>query len=141
MRFKTVADYDNEIKRIDEILDNFEEYIENYPEDAGFKPTRMSLMYLREELKKERTDMRELQEEHSIYSRNEIIQVLDEVNTQYGLNFKLKTRNIITTPNLGGLPDEDMAKLIKLDACPVYFNYVFDVEDIMPILKKRVEYE
>ena len=41
----------------------------------------MSLMYLREELKKERTDMRELQEEHSIYSRNEIIQVLDEVNT------------------------------------------------------------
>ena len=34
MRFKTVADYDNEIKRIDEILDNFEEYIENYPEDA-----------------------------------------------------------------------------------------------------------
>ena len=141
MRFKTVADYDNEIKRIDEILDNFEEYIENYPEDAGFKPTRMSLMYLREELKKERTDMRELQEEHSIYSRNEIIQVLDEVNTQYGLNFKLKTRNIITTPNLGDLPDEDMAKLIKLDACPVYFNYVFDVEDIMPILKKRVEYE
>ena len=98
-------------------------------------------MYLREELKKERTDMRELQEEHSIYSRNEIIQVLDEVNTQYGLNFKLKTRNIITTPNLGDLPDEDMAKLIKLDACPVYFNYVFDVEDIMPILKKRVEYE
>lgn len=40
-----------------------------------------------------------------------------------------------------GLPDEDMAKLIKLDAGPVYFNYVFDVEDIMPILKKRVEYE
>ena len=98
-------------------------------------------MYLREELKKERTDMRELQEEHSMHSRNEIIEVLDEVNTQYGSNFKLKTRNIITTPNLGGLPDEDMAKLIKLDACPVYFNYVFDVEDIMPILKKRVEYE
>ena len=141
MRYNTLSEYDDEIKRIDEILDNFEEYIENYPEDAGFKPTRMSLMYLREELKKERTDMRELQEEHSIYSRNEIIQVLDEVNTQYGLNFKLKTRNIITTPNLGDLPDEDMAKLIKLDACPMYFNYVFDVEDIMPILKKRVEYE
>lgn len=85
--------------------------------------------------------MRELQEKHSMHSRNEIIEVLDEVNTQYGSNFKLKTRNIITTPNLGGLPDEDMVKLIKLDACPVYFNYVFDVEDIMPILKKRVEYD
>lgn len=85
--------------------------------------------------------MRELQEEHSIHSRNEIIQVLDKVNTQYGSDLKLRTMNIITTPNLGGLPDEDMDKLIKLDADPVYFNYVFDVEDIMPILKKRVEYE
>lgn len=141
MRFRTADRYDTVIKRIDEILDNFEEYIENYPEDTGFKPTRMSLMYLREELKKERADMRELQEEHSMHSRNEIIEVLDEVNTQYGSNFKLKTRNIITTPNLGGLPDEDMSKLIKLDVCSVYFNYVFDVEDIMPILKKRVEYE
>lgn len=27
--------------------------------------------------------MRELQEEHSMHSRNEIIEVLDEVNTQY----------------------------------------------------------
>ena len=141
MRYNTLSEYDEEIKRIDEILDNFEEYIENYPEDAGFKPTRMSLMYLREELKKERTDMRELQEEHSIHSRNEIIQVLDKVNTQYGSDLKLRTMNIITTPNLGGLPDEDKDKLIKLDAGPVYFNYVFDVEDIMPILKKRVEYE
>lgn len=52
MRYNTLSEYDEEIKRIDEILDNFEEYIENYPEDAGFKPTRMSLMYLHEELKK-----------------------------------------------------------------------------------------
>ena len=61
--------------------------------------------------------MRELQEEHSMHSRNEIIEVLDEVNAQYRSNFKLKTRNIITAPNLGNLPDEDMSKLIKLDAC------------------------
>lgn len=33
MRFKTVADYDNEIKRIDEILDNFKEYINNYTQE------------------------------------------------------------------------------------------------------------
>lgn len=83
-----------------------------------------------------RADMRELQEEHSMYSRNEIIEVLDEVNTQYGSNFKLKTMNIITTPSLGNLFGED---IINLDACPIYFNYVFDVEDIMPILKKKVE--
>lgn len=83
-----------------------------------------------------RADMRELQGEHPIYSRNEIIEVLDEVNTQYRSNFKLKTMNIITTPNLGNL---DPVDIIKLDACPTYLNYVFDVEDIMPILKKKVE--
>lgn len=83
-----------------------------------------------------RADMRELQEEHSMYSRNEIIELLDEVNAQYGSNFKLKTMNIITTSTLGGLPLED---IINLDVCPTYFYYVFDVEDIMPILKKKVE--
>lgn len=58
MRFKTLSEYDDEIKKIDEILDNFKEYIENYSEDAGFKPTRMSIMYLREELKKERKKLK-----------------------------------------------------------------------------------
>lgn len=135
MRYNTLSEYDEEIKRIDEILDNFEEYIENYPEDAGFKPTRMSLMYLREELKKERTDMRELQEEHSIHSRNEIIQVLDKVNTQYGSDLKLRTMNIITATELVDVYKD----IYKLDACSGYVKYVFDVEEIMPILKKKVE--
>ena len=83
-----------------------------------------------------RADMRELQEEHSMYSRNEIIELLDEVNTQYGSNFKLKTMNIITASTLGGFPVVDV---FNLDVFPTYSNYVFDVEDIMPILKKKVE--
>ena len=130
---------DKHIKALEIMRDTLEDEITNSDEDS-IAPI-IQVMFAILCAKSIRADMRELQEEHSIYSRNKIIQVLDEVNTQYGLNFKLKTRNIITTPNLGDLPDEDMAKLIKLDACPVYFNYVFDVEDIMPILKKRVEYE
>ena len=58
MRFKTVADYDNEIKRIDEILDNFEEYINYYTLEMGVKPTYISMKYLREELKKERKELK-----------------------------------------------------------------------------------
>lgn len=58
MRFKTVADYDNEIKRIDEILDNFKEYINNYTQEMGVKPTYISMKYLREELKKERKELK-----------------------------------------------------------------------------------
>lgn len=82
-----------------------------------------------------RADIRELHEEHSIYSRNEIIELLDEVNTQYGSNFKLKTMNIITATEMVDLYTD----LSRLDACPRNREYVFDVEDIMPILKKKVE--
>lgn len=84
-----------------------------------------------------RAGMRELREEHSMYSRNEIIELLDEVNNQYGSNFKLKTMNIITTSMLGDLFRED--GLIELDVFPKHDEYVFDVEDIMPILKKKVD--
>lgn len=82
-----------------------------------------------------RTDMRELQEEHSMYSRNEIIEILDEVNTQYGSDLQLRTMNIITATEPGDLYKD----IYKLDACSGYAKYVFDVEEIMPILKKKVE--
>lgn len=54
MRFKKLSEYDDEIKKIDEILDNFKEYINNPPQEMGVKPTYISMKYLREELKKER---------------------------------------------------------------------------------------
>lgn len=57
MRFKKLSEYDEEIKRIDEILDNFKEYINNYLQEMGVKPTYISMKYLREELKKERDNL------------------------------------------------------------------------------------
>lgn len=54
MRFKTLSEYDDEIKKIDEILDNFKEHIEKCPEDSGTKTNYQSLKYIRDELKKER---------------------------------------------------------------------------------------
>ena len=57
MRFKKLSEYDEEIKRIEEILDNFKEYINNYPQEMGVKPTYISMKYLREELKKERDNL------------------------------------------------------------------------------------
>lgn len=56
-RYNTLSEYDEEIKRIDEILDNFKEYINNYPQEMGIKPTYISMKYLREELKKERDNL------------------------------------------------------------------------------------
>lgn len=58
MRFKKLSEYDDEIKRIDEILDNFKEYINNYPQEMGIKPTYISMKYLREELIKERYELK-----------------------------------------------------------------------------------
>ena len=58
MRFKKLSEYDEEIKKIDIILDNFKEYINNYPQEMGVKPTYISMKYLREELKKERKELK-----------------------------------------------------------------------------------
>lgn len=57
MRFKKLSEYDEEIKRIDGILDNFKEYINNHPQEMGIKPTYISMKYLREELIKERDNL------------------------------------------------------------------------------------
>lgn len=82
-----------------------------------------------------RSEMRELQEEHSMYSRNEIIELLDDYNARYGSDLKLKTMNIITATKIVDFYND----IYKLDVCPDYEKYVFDVEDIMPLLKKKVE--
>ena len=58
MGFKKLSEYDEEIKKIDIILDNFKEYINNYPQEMGIKPTYISMKYLREELKKERDELK-----------------------------------------------------------------------------------
>lgn len=82
-----------------------------------------------------RADIRELQEEHTRYSRNEIIELLDEVNTQYGSDLKLRSMNIIVATEPGDLYKD----IYKLGACSGYAKYVFDVEEIMPILKQKVK--
>ena len=59
MRFETLFEYDEEIERIDIILDNFKEYINNYTQEMGVKPTYISMKYLREELIKEKDKLEE----------------------------------------------------------------------------------
>lgn len=59
LRYNTLSEYDEEIKRIDEILDNFKEYINNFPQEMGVKPIYIFMEYLREELKKERDKLEE----------------------------------------------------------------------------------
>lgn len=54
---KESSKYDDKIKRIDEILDNLKEYINNYPQEMGIKPIYLSMKYLREELIKERDNL------------------------------------------------------------------------------------
>ena len=57
MRFKTLSEYDEEIKKIDEILHSFKRHIEECPEDIGTKTNYESLKYIRNELKKERDNL------------------------------------------------------------------------------------
>lgn len=124
---------DKHIKALEIMRDTLEDEITNGDEDI-IAPTSQ-VMFAILCAKSIRADMRELQEEHTMYSRNEIIGLLDEVNTQYGSDLKLRTMNIITAT----APARLYGDIYKLDACPDHAKYVFDVEEIMPILKKKVE--
>lgn len=121
------------IKALEIMRDTLEDEITNGDEDiiAPRSPVMFAILCA----KSIRADIRELQEEHSMYSRNEIIELLDEVNTQYGSDLKLRTMNIITATAPARLYND----IYKLDACSDSAKYVFDVEEIMPILKKKVE--
>lgn len=126
---------DKHIKALEIMRNDFEERVMNDVEGSINQAGQVMFALLC--AKSIRADIRELQEEHTMYSRNEIIKILDEVNNQYGSSFKLKTMNIITASKVGYLFNED--GLIELDVFPKHADYVFDVEDIMPILKKKVE--
>lgn len=55
---KTISEYNKEIKKIDKILYEFKEYIEECPEDIETKWNYESLKYIRDELKKERKELK-----------------------------------------------------------------------------------
>nr|DAZ36197.1 MAG TPA: hypothetical protein [Caudoviricetes sp.] len=124
---------DKHIKALEIMRDTLEDEITNGDEDITAPISQVMFAILC--AKSIRADMRELQEEHTMYSRNEIIELLDEVNTQYGSDLKLRTMNIITAT----APARLYGDIYKLDACPDPAKYVFDVEEIMPILKKKVK--
>lgn len=58
MGLKTISEYNKEIKKIDKILYDFKEYIEKCPEDSETKTNYESLKYIRDELKKERNELK-----------------------------------------------------------------------------------
>lgn len=124
---------DKHIKALEIMRETLEDEITNIDEDsiASIRQVMFAILCA----KSIRADMRELQEEHTMYSRNEIMKLLDEVNTQYGSDLKLRTMNIITATEPGYMYKD----IHRLDAYPEHAKYVFDVEEIMPILKKKVE--
>lgn len=57
MRFKTLSKYDDEIKKIDKMIDNWKKYFEAHPEEIAGHTNYVVLAYIRNELKKERDDL------------------------------------------------------------------------------------
>lgn len=79
MGLKTIYEYDDEIKKIDEILHSFKGYIEECPEDSGTKWNYESLKYIRNELKKERDKL-----EDYTHKRNRMIEKMCEIILEFG---------------------------------------------------------
>lgn len=57
MRFRTIARYDDEIKKLNRMIDNWKKYFEEHPEKIGVQRNYELLKYIRDELKKERDDL------------------------------------------------------------------------------------
>lgn len=57
MRFETLSEYDDEIKKIDKMIGNWEKYIKTHPEEIGVHTNCEGLKYIRNELKKERDNL------------------------------------------------------------------------------------
>lgn len=57
MRFRTIARYDDEIKKIDKMIDNWKKYFEEHPEEIAGHTNYVVLKYIRDKLKKERDDL------------------------------------------------------------------------------------
>lgn len=124
---------DKHINALEIMRETLEDEITNGEEDSIASISQVMFAILC--AKSIRADIRELQEEHSMYSRNEIIELLEDYNARYGSDLKLKTMNIITATKIGDFYED----IYMLDVCPNYEKCVFDVEDILPILKKRVD--
>lgn len=54
MRFRTIARYDDEIKKLNRMIDNWKKYFEEHTEDIGGHTNYVVLEYIRNELQKER---------------------------------------------------------------------------------------
>ena len=68
---------------------------------------------------------------------NEITELLNKINTRYKTDLKLKTINIITASTVIDI-DED-GSLRMMDIYPEHDTYIFDAEEIIPILKNKIE--
>lgn len=88
-----------------------------------------------------RADIREL-EENTTYSSIQIRELLDKINLKYSTDLKLHSKNVIIATTIRDLSNDlsqyDICPTYD-DICPSYTFYVFDVDDVLPILKKKVE--
>lgn len=59
MKFETLSDYDDEIKKIDRLIDDWEKYFKGHPEEIVGHTNQEILKYIRGELKKEKDKLGE----------------------------------------------------------------------------------
>lgn len=57
MRFKTLSDYDDEIKKCDRLIGRYKKYLKEHPADVVSHTNYKILKYVRSELKKQREDL------------------------------------------------------------------------------------
>ena len=70
-------------------------------------------------------------------NKTEITKLLNKIHTHYKTDLKLKTVNIITASRIFNIDGDET--LSMMDICPEHETYIFDAEEIIPILKNKIK--
>ena len=111
MIFKTLKEYDKELKEMEIELNDAEEYIEKHPEAIGVKGNYETMKYVYQAFQEEKRDFIQKTNEINLNLKSNMLNGSMKISNIFSLSKKFNTVKNITTSSLGDYLNEEL--LIK----------------------------
>lgn len=111
MIFKTLKEYDKELKEMEIELNDAEEYIEKHPEAIGVKGNYETMKYVYQVFQEEKRDFIQKTNEINLNLKSNMLNESMKISNIFSLSKKFNTVKNITTSSLGDYLNEEL--LIK----------------------------
>lgn len=111
MIFKTLKEYDKELKEMEIELNDAEEYIEKHPEAIGVKGNYETMKYVYQVFQEEKRDFIQKTNEINLNLKSNMLNGSMKISNIFSLSKKFNTVKNITTSSLGDYLNEEL--LIK----------------------------